>query len=201
MEIVLGLAAGIGLSAATGFRIFVPFLVMSAAAHSGHLDLSPGFDWLGSMPALIALSVATVLEITAYYVPWLDNLLDTVATPAAVVAGTIATAAVVGDMSPFLRWTIAAIAGGGVAGIIQTSTTLLRGTSSLTTGGLANPLVATGELAGSAATSVMALSLPVIGLVILSMGLFVIWKRVMPGNRRVPVEVRDDDFTLQEINH
>src|SRR5215204_4144976 len=119
-EILLSIAIAIGLSAACGFRVFVPCLVMSVAAQAGYLQLASGWEWIGSTPALIAFALAAILEIAAYYVPWLDNLLDTIATPAAVVAGVVATAAVVSGMSPFLTWTLAAIAGGGAAGLIQT---------------------------------------------------------------------------------
>src|SRR6478752_5837161 len=136
MELALSISLGIGLSAACGFRIFVPLLVMSFAANAGHINLSPGFDWIATWPAFVCFLTATILEITAYYIPWLDNLLDSVATPAAVIAGTIITAAVITDMSPLMKWSLALIAGGGTAGIIQSSSVALRATSSLTTGGL-----------------------------------------------------------------
>src|SRR5690242_8242299 len=119
MEIILSLCAGMALSAACGFRVFVPLLITSIAAHSGHLHLGSQFAWIASTPALITFSVATVLEVTAYYVPWLDHFLDTVATPAAIVAGSILTASMVTDMSPYLRWTLGVIAGGGAAGMVQ----------------------------------------------------------------------------------
>ena len=106
-DLILSFCIGIGLSAACGFRVFVPLLIMSLAAHSGYLTLAPGFQWIGSPVALAAFSVATILEITGYYIPWLDHLLVALATPAAVVAGTIITASIVTDMSPFLRWTLA----------------------------------------------------------------------------------------------
>src|ERR1043165_6439860 len=148
METLLAICAGLGLSAACGFRVFVPMLVMSIAVHAGHLNVAPGFAWIGTTPALIAFSCATALEIGGYYIPWLDHFLDTVATPAAVVAGTIVTASMVTDVSPFLRWTLAAIAGGGIAGAVQGTTVLARGVSLATTGGLGNPIVATVELGG-----------------------------------------------------
>src|SRR6266478_5410247 len=157
METFLSVCLGIGLSAACGFRVFVPLLVMSIAALSGHLTLAHGFEWIGSYPALVAFAVATSLEIAGYYIPWVDHLLDTVATPAAIVAGSIVTASFVTDVSPFLRWTLAVIAGGGAAGVIQASTVLVRGASTLTTGGLANPLFATAELAGSLIMSMLSL--------------------------------------------
>jgi hypothetical protein len=170
METFLSLCIGIGLSAACGFRVFVPLLAISIAAHAGHLTLAKDFLWLGSDTALIAFAIATALEIGAYYVPWLDNFLDTIATPAAVVAGTVVTAAMVSDMSPFLKWTLAAIAGGGAAGLVQTGTVLARGASTALTGGLANPLIATAELGGSVATSALALIVPVATLLLLLVG-------------------------------
>src|ERR1051325_1725875 len=160
METLLSLCVGIGLSAACVFRVFVPLLIMSLAAHSGHLSLASGFEWIGSTPALIAFSAATALEIAGYYIPWVDHLLDSIATPAAIVAGIIVTASCATDVSPFLRWTLAAIAGGGAATVIQASTVLARGASTLTTGGLANPVFATAELGGSVLTSVQALIAP-----------------------------------------
>ncbi len=158
---VLSILVGIGLSAACGFRVFVPLLVMNLAALSGHLHLAQGFQWIGSYPATIAFSVATVLEVLGYYIPWVDHLLDTLATPAAVVAGTIVTASMVTGMSPFLKWTLAVIAGGGAAGLVQGTTVVTRGASTAATGGLGNPVVATLEFGGALITSFLALLAPV----------------------------------------
>lgn len=162
MDTVLGVAIGIGLAAAAGFRVFVPLLVLSIAALSGHVSLSPSFAWAGTYPALVAFATASALEVAAYYVPWLDHLLDTVATPLAVLAGVVASAAVITDLPPFLKWGLALIAGGGAAGVVQGATVLARLKSSLATGGLANPLVATAELFGSVFTAVLALVIPVL---------------------------------------
>src|SRR5215831_15123663 len=162
METLLSICMGIGLSAACGFRVFVPLLIVNIAALSGHLTLSHGFEWIGSYPALITFSVATCLEIAGYYIPWVDHLLDSIASPAAVVAGTLVTASLVTDVSPLVKWSLALIAGGGVAGMVQGTTVLARGTSLATTGGLANPLVATMELAGAVLTSVVALFAPLV---------------------------------------
>ena len=161
MELLFSVALGIGLSAACGMRIFAPFAVMSAAALAGQLSLSPGFAWIGSYEALVVFGVATLLEIVSYYFPWVDNVLDTIATPTAVVAGALATAAVLTDMSPLMRWTLAAIAGGGTAGIIQMSTTWVRGLSSVTTGGLGNFVIATGEWLGAFTTATLAVLFPI----------------------------------------
>lgn len=166
---------GLGLSAATGFRVFVPLLVINLAARGGFLELSPKFGWMESSTALIAFGAATLLEIAAYYVPWLDNLLDSVATPAAVVAGMVATASVVTGMDPMLRMILAIIAGGGLAGAVQMTTATGRQISSVTTAGIGNPILSTLELAGSLGLSVLAVLLPVIAgcLVLLSLILVV----------------------------
>ncbi len=166
MEQLLGVFIGIGLSATCGFRIFVPLLGMSIAHHAGALSFAQGFDWIGSWPATIAFGIAMVIEIAAYYIPWLDNMLDTIATPAAIVAGTIATASMVGNVGPFLRWSLAIIAGGGVAGLIQGSSVLVRGASTASTGGLANPFVSTGELVASITGTLISIVIPTIAFIV-----------------------------------
>jgi hypothetical protein len=160
MELLLSICLGLGLSAACGFRVFVPMLVMSIAANAGQLNLAPAFSWIGSPMALAAFGLATVLEVTGYYVPWVDHFLDTLATPAAIVAGTIITASLVTGVSPFLKWTLAVIAGGGIAGAVQTGTVLLRGLSLAGTGGFGNPVVATMELGGSILTTILSFLAP-----------------------------------------
>lgn len=164
METALTIALGLGLAAACGFRVFVPLLVISAASYSGHLSLSGSFDWIASTPALITLIVATGLEIAAYYIPWVDHLLDTVASPAAVVAGVVASASVISGMDPYLKWTTAVIAGGGLAGAVQVVTTGTRGVSTLTTAGFGNPVVSTAEAGGSLVLSLLAIVAPLVAL-------------------------------------
>jgi hypothetical protein len=160
LDLALSIALGVGLAAAVGFRVFVPMLVMSVAAYTGHLTLSSGFAWLGSASALVMLSVAAVLEILAYYIPGVDNLLDAIATPAALLAGTIVSAAVMTDLPPILKWTTAVIAGGGAAGLTQGLTSLLRAKSTVMTGGFGNHVVASGELGGALIVSLLALAAP-----------------------------------------
>lgn len=172
MDTLLSVCLGIGLAAACGFRIFVPFLLMNLAARAGYLSLAGGFEWIGSTPALILFSVATVLEITAYYVPWLDNALDSVAAPVAVVAGVVIAASSVTGIGPMLKWTLALIAGGGAAGLVAGMTGAARGASTLTTGGAANFLVATGEAVGSVVMSLLAMALPLLAAVLFAVAVF-----------------------------
>jgi hypothetical protein len=166
LDLALSIALGVGLAAATGFRVFLPMLVVSVAAYTGHLPLSENFAWLGMPSALMMLGVAALVEILAYYIPGVDNLLDALATPAAVVAGTLVSAAVITDLPPMLKWTTAIIAGGGVAGLTQGVTALLRAKSTVLTAGVGNPVIATAELGGSLLISLLALAAPLIALLV-----------------------------------
>lgn len=168
-DLALSIVLGIALAAATGFRVFLPMLIVSGAAYAGHLHLDSSFAWLGTPSALTMLSVAALAEILAYYVPVIDNLLDALATPAALIAGTIVSAAVMVDVSPMVKWTAAVVAGGGIAGLTQGLTGMLRAHSTVLTGGLGNPVIATAELCGALLITFLALVAPAaaIALVIL----------------------------------
>jgi len=175
-EILLSVIVGLGLSAACGFRVFVPLLVMSIASLVGHLALSSGFEWIGTYPAMIAFAVATVLEIAGYYIPWVDHILDVIGAPAAVVAGIIVMASSVEGASPFLQWSLAIIAGGGVAGIFHSVTGMTRVVSSMKTGGVTNPVLSTVEAGSATALSVLAIALPLIGVAVVAIFLFVAYR-------------------------
>lgn len=160
MQIIIALCLGITLSAACGFRVFVPPLAMSLAAISGHFPLASGFEWVGTKEAAIALGIATSFEVFAYYIPFVDNLLDTVQIPVAVGIGTVITAATLGHTDPVLQWTLAAIAGGGVAGVTKTLASLTRLASTGMTGGLGNFVIATVEAVGSISLTILGLTFP-----------------------------------------
>lgn len=161
-ETIAALGLGLGLAAACGFRVFVPLLVLGVAARMDLVPLVPGWEWMASLPAIIAFGSATALEVVGYYIPWFDHLLDIVATPAAVTAGLLVSSAVIADLPPLVRWTAILVGGGGLAAFVQSSTVGLRAASGATTGGLANPVVATVELAGATVTSVLAVLLPLL---------------------------------------
>jgi hypothetical protein len=165
-EVLLSIALGIGLAAAVGFRVFIPLLVVSIVAYTGHLNLSQDMAWLGTLPAIATFGVAAVLEVIAYYVPGVDNALDALTTPMALIAGTVVTAAVLADLPPLVKWSTAVIAGGGAAGLTQSATALLRAKSTAFTGGLGNSFIASGEVAGSAIISLLAVFAPIIALIL-----------------------------------
>ena len=165
IESLLSIALGLGLAAATGFRIFVPLLIAGLAARFGYLPLGDGFQWLASTPALVMLFTAAVAETLAYYIPGVDHALDLIASPATLVAGVVASAAVMTDIPQAVMWPVAIIAGGGAAGLTKGSTALLRAKSGALTGGLANPLVSTVETIGATGLAILAIVVPLLCLV------------------------------------
>jgi hypothetical protein len=182
MDTVLAVLIGIGLASSCGFRVFLPLLVVSAASYFGYFELAGGFDWLGTWAALVALAVAAIVEIAAYYVPWLDNALDLIASPIVAIAGTVMFAASVADLDPFLQWSLAIIAGGGSASIVQGGTVLSRLASTATTGGLANFVVATLETLAGLMFSILSIVVPLVALLLLIMvvvGMYMVGRPVL----------------------
>jgi hypothetical protein len=173
LEAIISILLGLSLATAVGFRIFVPLLIMSLASMGGYLNLSSGFVWIETFPALIIFAAASIFELAAYFIPFIDNLLDTIAGPTAVIAGTIVMASSIVEMEPIYKWTLALIAGGGAAGLVQSLTTITRGASSLTTAGLGNPVVTSTETSASLGISILAIFFPmIVGVLIL---LLLIW--------------------------
>jgi hypothetical protein len=190
MDLLLAIAAGIALAAACGFRVFLPLMATSLAARGGYIHPSVGFEWLDSNVALALFGAAAVAEVAAYYVPWFDHLLDTIASPAAVIAGTVAAAAAFGDVHPAIKWASALVAGGGAAAMVQSGTVATRAVSTGTTGGLGNPVVATLELIASAVMSVLAIVVPILALIVTVVILVVlarVFRRFLRMRRATPV--------------
>ncbi len=190
MNEMMALFAGVGLAAACGFRVFVPLFIASLAANTG-VDmfgdvnfqemLGADFEWLGSTPVTLTLGIATALEIGSYYIPWLDNALDSIATPAAVVAGTFITGAMMPDFmgDGSFKWIASTIAGGGTAGVVQGASVITRGTSTATTGGIGNPVVSTAELGGSILTAGLAILLPIVAAIFVCILLYFVIRTIV----------------------
>jgi hypothetical protein len=167
MDTTVAILVGIGLAASCGFRVFVPLLVASGASLSGYLPLSDGFQWIGTWPALVAFIVASAFEVIAYYVPWLDNLLDTIASPLGVVSGVILFAASVTELDPLLHWSLAIIAGGGSAAVMQGGTVATRLASTATSGGFANFIFSTFELMAGFLLAVISIVAPILAVILM----------------------------------
>jgi hypothetical protein len=87
--------------------------------------------------------------------------------PATLVAGAVASAAVMTDLPPSILWPVAIIGGSGIAGLTKGSSALIRAKSGLMTGGLGNPVVSTAETIGATGLSLFAIALPVVALVLI----------------------------------
>lgn len=180
METLLALCVGTGLAAACGFRVFVPLLVLGLGARVGLVSLNDHVAFLASFPALVALGTASVLEVLAYWIPWVDHALDAAASPMAVVGGTLVAASQLGDMGPFLTWGSALVAGGGTAAASQAMNVSVRGVSTVTTAGVLNPIISAVQSACAAILSVLAVVVPVVAGVVVLAGLACViwwWKR------------------------
>ncbi len=175
-ETIFSILVGIGLAASVGFRIFVPLFALSIASHYGVIPLNQSWDWVGSTTAIITLGVATIVEILAYFIPWLDNLLDSIAIPLATIAGTAVMVSTVAGLDPVMTWALAIIAGGGTAAAIQTSSTATRLTSTATTAGIANPILATVETGTSVVMSILSIFVPFIAIIFVIFLLWIIFK-------------------------
>ena len=183
----MSIMIGVALSATCGFRVFVPLLAVNIGTRAldadgqPRIELAGGFDWLSSDIALMVFLVATLFEIGGYYIPWIDNLLDTIASPASIVAGTVITASFVTGMDPWLQWLLGVIAGGGAAGAVQATTVVARAGSTVTTGGLGNPIVASVETSGAflgSALSIVAVKFAIVVFVLLlGGGVWIWWRR------------------------
>jgi len=163
---ILSSFIGIGLAAASGFRVFLPLFAVSLASYLGWIPMNDNFQWLSGLPTLIVTGVATLVEILAYYIPVVDNFLDTVTVPLATVAGSVLFASQFIELGTFPQWALAIIAGGGTAATIAAGFAGTRAASTATTAGIGNNVIATTETAGAGLMSVLSIFLPVIAFIL-----------------------------------
>ncbi len=180
---IISIFLGIGLAASVGFRIFLPLFALSLAAYFGVWELNESWQWIGSLAALITFGVATVVEIFAYFIPWVDNVLDGLALPLAGIAGTAVMVSTITNLDPVVTWSLAIIAGGGTATDIKGANATGRLTSSATTGGLANPIVSTLETGTAVVVSTASILVPPIAailVIIILLVIFSIYRKLRP---------------------
>lgn len=174
-ETIISIFLGIGLAASVGFRVFLPLFALSLASYFNIWDLNESWQWIGSLAAVLVLGVATLVEIFAYFIPWVDNLLDTVAIPLAAIAGTAVMVSTVANLDPVVTWSLAIIAGGGTATAIKGAGATGRLASTATTGGLANPLVAIVETGTAVVVTTASIFAPILAAIMVIFILVVIF--------------------------
>ncbi|MGG6229349.1 DUF4126 domain-containing protein [Tenacibaculum sp. SDUM215027] len=186
-ETIISIFLGIGLAASVGFRVFLPLFALSLAGYYNIIPLNENWAWVASSTAIITLGVATILEVFAYYIPWFDNLLDTIAIPLAAIAGTAVMVSTVADLSPVITWALAIIAGGGTASAIKGTAASTRLTSTATTAGVANPIISTVETGTSVVMSALSIFLPVVAIilvVLIFIGIRKMYKYIFPKSKK-----------------
>ncbi|WP_411031804.1 DUF4126 domain-containing protein [Spongiimicrobium sp. 3-5] len=182
-ETIISIFLGIGLAASVGFRVFLPLFALSLAAYFNVWELNESWQWIGSLAALITLGIATLVEIFAYFIPWVDNLLDSIAIPLAAIAGTAVMVSTIANMDPVVTWSLAIIAGGGTATAIKGAGATSRLASTATTGGLANPLVSTMETGTAVVVSTASIFAPMLAallVIIILVMIFLIYRKLRP---------------------
>ncbi|WP_036386562.1 DUF4126 domain-containing protein [Muricauda sp. MAR_2010_75] len=185
-DTIISIFLGIGLAASVGFRVFLPLFALSLAAYLGAWELNDNWQWIGSLAALITLGVATIMEIFAYFIPWVDNALDSIAIPLAGIAGTAVMVSTVADLDPVVTWSLAIIAGGGTATAIKGANATGRLTSTATTGGIANPIVSTVETGAAVVVSTASILVPPIAailVIIILIFIFRIYRKLRPKTK------------------
>ena len=200
---LIGAFIGIGLAAATGFRIFLPMFAVSLASYMGWIPQNENFQWLSGLPTLIATGIAMIVEILAYYIPFVDHLLDTISIPLATVAGSVMFASQFTELGTFPQWALALIAGGGTAAAISSGFAGTRAASTATTGGFGNSVVATTETAGAGLMSFLALAAPVIAFVVavlLLIAVFVFGRKLLRKFRNFNADKNTKTISVEAID-
>lgn len=171
--------SGICLSAACGFRIFIPFLILSIFSYTGNIELNEGALWISTIPALIIFSSLTVLEIIGYYIPWIDNMLDLISTPLSIIAGIIILSSLLIDVNPAIKWIFSILFGGVISFNVQLMTVKARALTSVFESGFGNSVFSTIELIAALLISVLAIFQPVISLAILLLLTYLIFRKII----------------------
>jgi hypothetical protein len=179
------LALAIALAAAAGLRAWLPLLVAGVLSKLEVADLGASFAWLGSWPALSLFAGATVLEVAGDKIPVVDHALDAVGTFIRPLAGTLAAAAALVHIDdPLVALVVGLIVGAPVALAPHVAKTTLRGVSTGTTAGLANPLLSVIEDALSLLITVLAFLVPVLTVLLVAMGAWLLWRWLRRRPRR-----------------
>jgi len=180
---ISSLIIGISLSAASGFRLFVPFFILSLASIEGWIETEKTLEWIATYPALISFGLASLLEIIGYYCPWIDNMLDVIATPVSILTGIILTSAVLTDINPFLKWTLIIVVGGGTAVNVQLLTVKARALSSVFPSGKGNLIVSTIENISSVFISILAVFIPFLSIILATAMVFLIYQKIVKDKK------------------
>ena len=183
LDLSLAAAAGVVIAAACGLRAFLPLLALALGVHFGLVHVQPGMAWIGSLPAIVTLVWATLLELAADKVPALDHALDVVALGLRPAAAALAAWVTFSGAHPALAVAAALVLGASAMGV-QVAKAKVRLGSSMLTFGTANPLLSFAEDGVAILLASLAVLAPLAALTTLAFG---VWAVRRAFRRRPPV--------------
>jgi len=186
--VLAALLSSLGLALPAGLNAWLPFLILALAdRYTSVIDLAGPYDFISSTPGLIIILLLLPIELIADKIPGLDHVSDIVHTAIRPVAGAILAAAVAdasGDLNVWLGGVIG-LTGAGATHAAKMST---RPVITASTGGVGNPVVSMIEDFIATISSLVAVFLPLLLLVVLPLFgyfLYAIWKRMRRGSARL----------------
>ncbi|MBK7446799.1 MAG: DUF4126 domain-containing protein [Ignavibacteria bacterium] len=185
MDLYLKILIGLGLSAASGFRLFVPFAILSIFSISGIYNITSTPFIFSSDLFLIIFIILSVSEVLLFYNPWIDNMLDLISTPASIFSGIILTYFVLYDTEIYLRLLISVILGGLVSLNVQLLTVKARSSTSIFSKGNGNQIVSTIENISSIFISILVLKFPLAGIFVSAIIIYLIYTFIIKKGRQV----------------
>lgn len=173
-----------GLSASAGLNAYLPLLIVAILARLNIFKLQPPFDVMTSWWVIGVLAVLLVIEIFVDKVPAVDTINDIINTIIRPAAGAIlfaASASIVTDISPVISIILGLLVAGGVHAVKATARPVLTAT----TAGVANPMVSTVEDIISGITSLVAIFVPLLILLVATFGIVMfLWWRLRRLDRQ-----------------
>jgi hypothetical protein len=172
MDGLLSVFTAFGLSSSAGLNAYLPLLVVALLARFTDLiTLSPPWDALESWWVIGVLAILLLIEILVDKVPAVDSINDAIQTFIRPVAGAVlfaASAGVISEAHPVLAMIAGLLVAGGVHAVKATARPIVT----TTTAGVANPVVSTVEDVASLVLAVLAIVVPILGLLLLVLVLF-----------------------------
>jgi uncharacterized membrane protein len=147
------------LTTTAGVRALLALAAVAVAAHVGWMHPPGGFEWLGSTAAMWILIGFAAVEIFADKIPFVDHVVHLVQIAGKPAAGAILVGGSVHPQSHEMLIGLMVVGALNALGI-HVAVASLRGASTVTTGGIANPAVSLVEDTGAAVALLIAFLAP-----------------------------------------
>lgn len=187
LDQIFVLLASLGLSLSAGVRAYLPVLAVAIASHLDkvggfQITLRPEFIWVGDPLFIGLLVILTIYEISADKIPVIDHLNDTVHTVIRPLSGAlifVSTNNLLTDHGTALV-IVAGLLGASIAGTTHVAkAAVVRPATTVTTMGLANPIVSLAEDALVIFTTLLSLFAPILGALLFVILAFVAIRAIM----------------------